>query len=539
MNQMMMCKYVSLVLLNIFCMTSFAITATPTNNSLCNSQNPEIVCTESGAVRGSPDGATLAFKAIPYAAPPVGALRWRPPAQPVAWTGIRDGSSYGASCPQLVENRVEGQEDCLFINVWRPTQTPTKPLPVMIWLTGGGNHVFSGAGSFGFGKVVYNGRALVPNDVIVVTYNLRLGVFGFLAHPALDQERVEKVSGNYGSLDQVEMLRWVNRNIAAFGGDPSRVFLFGTSAGGGNICALLTSPLTTGLIHGVAMQSSVPIGCELQTLADAQNGTGAEVTKRVGCVNQADTATCLREKSVNELVSALPGTFTVFPRLYGPNVDGVVFPQQPIERIQQKNYPPVPIIIGDTKDETMQFVNSVGPVTDGASYSAAIARVFGMTARDQIIEHYPLSNYPTPRAAFVQVTTDAQFTCQSRRLARTFASVQQPPVYRYVFAHSLENDPTQKALGAIHTIEHPFLFNWEGSYQPTAIDRKIQSLMLNYWSNMAKLGNPNGANAVTWTDAGKNGDTYLEISAASQVRQTLASTHCDFWDTVKLPQPHL
>ncbi len=535
----MMNKYLSLVLVNIFCTASLAIAATPSDNSVCNSQNPEIVCTESGAVRGAPDGATLAFKAIPYAAPPVGALRWRPPAKPIAWTGVRDGSSYGASCPQLVDNRVEGQEDCLFINVWRPTQTPTKPLPVMIWLTGGGNHVFSGAGSFGFGKVVYNGRALVPNDVIVVTYNLRLGVFGFLAHPALDQERAEKVSGNYGSLDQIEMLRWVNRNIAAFGGDPSRVFLFGTSAGGGNICALLTSPLTAGLIHGVSMQSSVPIGCELQTLADAENGTGAEVAKRVGCVNQADTAACLREKSVTELVSALPGTFTVFPRLYGPNVDGVVFPQQPIERIQQKNYPAVPIIIGDTKDETMQFVNSVGPITDGASYSAAIARVFGTSARDQIIEHYPISKYPTPRAAFVQLTTDAQFTCQSRRVARTFASVQQPPVYRYVFAHSLENDPAQKALGAIHTIEHPFLFNWEGSYQPTAIDKKIQGLMLNYWTNMAKHGNPNGSDAVTWPSAGKNGDTYLEISANSQVRQTLAETHCDFWDTVKLPQPHL
>ncbi len=532
-------KYVSLFFVNILCAMNLAIAATEGAISVCSDQQSDIVCTESGAVRGSLEGDTLAFKAIPYAAPPVGALRWRPPVKPVAWTGIRDGSNYGASCPQLVDNRVEGQEDCLFINVWRPTQKPTKPLPVMIWLTGGGNHVFSGAGSFGFGKVVYNGRALVPNDVIVVTYNLRLGVFGFLAHPALDQERTEKVSGNYGSLDQVEMLRWVNRNIAAFGGDPSRVFLFGTSAGGGNICALLTSPLTTGLIHGVAMQSSVPIGCELQTLADAENGTGAEVSKRVGCVNQTDTAACLREKSVNELVSALPGTFTVFPRLYGPNVDGVVFPQQPIERIQQKNYPPVPIIIGDTKDETMQFVNSVGPITDAASYYAAIARVFGMTARDQIVEHYPLSNYPTPRAAFVQVTTDAQFTCQSRRLARTFASVQKPPVYRYVFAHSLENDPVQKALGAIHTIEHPFLFNWEGSYQPTAIDKKIQSLMLNYWANMAKVGNPNGPGVLTWPDAGKNGDTYLEISAASQVRQTLAQTHCDFWDTVKLPQPHL
>jgi para-nitrobenzyl esterase len=170
-------------------------------------------------------------------------------------------------------------------------------LPVMVWLTGGGNHMLSGQGMSFFGGVVYNGVELVPQKVIFVSYNLRLGALGFLAHPALDAERAEKVSGNYGSLDQIAMLQWLHRNIGAFGGDPSRMFLFGTSAGGGNICALITSPLTRGLIRGAAMESSVPAGCEMQTLADAESGTGQRVVKTLGCEAAPDIAACIRGKS--------------------------------------------------------------------------------------------------------------------------------------------------------------------------------------------------------------------------------------------------
>ena len=189
----------------------------------------------------------------------------------MSWQGVRGGSRYGAMCPQFVGNEIEGEEDCLYVNVWRPKNKPARPLPVMVWLTGGGNHSFSGQGSPGFGGVVYNGKELVPHGVVFVSYNLRLGALGFLAHPALDAERAERISGNYGSLDQIAMLQWIHRNIAAFGGDPSRVFLFGASAGGGNICALLSSPLSRGLFHGIAMQSSVPVGCEIQTHTDAEN----------------------------------------------------------------------------------------------------------------------------------------------------------------------------------------------------------------------------------------------------------------------------
>src|SRR5258708_39770722 len=248
----------------------------------------EIVCIEQGPVRGVIEGRTLAFEGIPYAQAPIGPLRWKPPQPAGTWESVRDGSRYGAICPQFVGREIKGEEDCLYVNVWRPREKPDRPLPVMVWLTGGGNHSFSGQGSSAFGGVVYNGEQLVPEGVVFVSYNLRLGVLGFLAHPALDAERLEKISGNYGSLDQIAMLQWVQRNIGSFGGDPNRVFLFGTSAGGGNICALMTAPLAQGLFHGAAMQSSVPTGCELQTLADVEQRTGTRVAAATGCADATD-----------------------------------------------------------------------------------------------------------------------------------------------------------------------------------------------------------------------------------------------------------
>ena len=329
------------------------VPAGPASAATCSAEE-NVVCTDVGAVRGVREGQTVGFKGIPYAKPPVAALRWRPPEPPAAWDGVRDGSRTGPMCPQIVGGKVVGDEDCLTLNIWAPARPAERPRAVMVWLTGGGNHSLSGQGSPGFGGVTYDGEVLAGRgDVIFVSFNVRLGVLGFLAHPALSAERPERVSGNYASLDQIAMLNWLNRNIAAFGGDPSRVFLFGTSAGGGNICALMTSPMTKGLFHGAAMQSSVPAACELQTLAEVERGTGARVVKAAGCDQAGDVAGCLRTKSVEEIVSAVPGTFGIFPRIYGPNVDGHVFPDQPIKLIAAKRHHAMPAIVGGTADETI------------------------------------------------------------------------------------------------------------------------------------------------------------------------------------------
>jgi para-nitrobenzyl esterase len=495
----------------------------------------DVTCTEQGAVRGVVQGATMAFKGIPYAAPPVGALRWKPPAPAARWDGVRDGDRFGAICPQIVGEEVKGDEDCLYINVWRARDKPDRPLPVMVWLHGGGNHTRSGEGSADFGGVGYNGEQLVPQGVVFVSANSRLGVLGFLSHAGLSAERAENISGNYGSLDQIAVLQWIKRNIAAFGGDPSRVFLFGTSAGGGNTCALITSPLTRGLIHGVAMQSSVPAGCEIKTLAEDENDTGLRVAKAVGCGGAADVAACLRGKSTTEIVKAVPGTFSVFPRIYGPNMDGHIFPEQPIKVIAEQRHPAMPIIIGNTARETWGWSSFV---TDETSYIAALDKAFGAAARDRILKLYPVSAYASPRAALAQVTTDAEFTCTSRRVARTLSKAQREPVFRYIFDHSLENDPQLKALGAIHTLEHAFLFAWQGRYRPTDIDLVIQRRIVGYWTRLAKNGNPNGGGDPDWPAHSAN-DVYLEISASLAAKTGPLTANCDFWDGMPMLWPHL
>ena len=518
----------------LFAMTAATASAQAPN---CTANEPDIACTQQGAVRGVAEGDMLAFKGIPYARPPVGLLRWKPTEAAEPWSGVRDGSRFGAICPQIIGQEVRGDEDCLTVNVWRPRVKPAQALPVMVWLTGGGNHSFSGQGTPGYGGLTYSGEKLVPQGVVFVSYNLRLGVLGFLAHPALDAERPEKISGNYGSLDQIAMLRWLKANIAAFGGDPNKIFLFGTSAGGGNICALMTSPLTRGLIHGVAMQSSVPMGCEIQTLDDARKGTGARVATAVGCNSAADIAACLRGKSVLDIVSAVPGTFTVLPRLYGPNVDGHIFPDQLLKLITEGKYPTMPVIIGTTSQETLGWANSAGQVTDEASYAAAIDRVFGAASRERILANYPAKLYSTPRLAFMQVTTDSEFTCQSRRVARAFSKMQKEPVYRYFFTQALENDAALKANGVSHTIEHAFLF--PGRYQPTEAEAAIQRQMVGYWTRMARTGNPNGGNDPQWPASTVENDSYLEIGATTAAKKGPADAKCDFWDTVTFPWPHL
>ena len=464
-----------------------------------------------------------------------GNLQCRP--QPGTAFGME--SRFGAICPQLIGGEVKGEEDCLSLNVWRPKEKPTQPLPVMVWLTGGGNHSYSGQGSPGFGGVAYNGQQLVPQGVVFVSYNLRLGALGFLAHPALDAENPDRISGNYGSLDQIAMLQWVHRNIEAFGGDPNRVFLFGTSAGGGNICALMTSPLSKGLIHGVSMQSSVPAGCEMQTLANAESGTGARVAKSLGCETAPEIAMCLRGKSVTEIVTAAPGTFTVLGRVYGPNVDGHIFPDQPLKLIDDGRYPAMPAIVGNTAGETSGWADSAGKVTDEASYGSAIDKVFGSDARESILALYPSAAYASPRQAFAQLTTDAEFTCASRRVAAALSRVQKQPVYRYLFTRALENDPELKALGPVHTVEHPFFFSWQGRYRPSDSDRAIQKLMTGYWTRMAKTGNPNGDRDPEWPQAAAGGNGYIEIGASVIAGNGPAASHCDFWDKTPMLWPHI
>jgi para-nitrobenzyl esterase len=199
----------------------------------------------------------------------------------------------------------------------------------------------------------------------------------------------------------------------------------------------------------------------------------------------------------------------------------------------------MPVIIGNTAGETKLWADSAGPITDQGSYAAAVEKLFGAVERDRILALYPASKYPTPRDAFAQLTTDAEFTCQSRRVARALFQAQNKPVYRYLFNHPLENDPELKALGPTHTIEHPFFFAWQGKYRPSDTDRAVQRYLVGYWTRMAKTGDPNGGGDPQWPAYSSESDAYLEIGATTTAKTGPVEAHCDFWDTVPLLWPHV
>src|SRR5215813_7949423 len=317
------------------------ISSAPTGASAAP-QSP-VVATDKGPVRGVAIGQTQAFLGIPYAAAPIGDLRWRPPQEHAGWQGVLDASDYGAHCPQVATpyGLPSTTEDCLFLNVFTPDKTNRgRPhlLPVMFWIHGGGLVVGESDG--------YDPSNLVAQNVIVVTINYRIGELGFLAHPALSTESSTGASGNYGLMDQQAALRWVQRNIRAFGGNPDNVTIFGESAGGLSVHSQLASPLAAGLFHQAIVESG-SYSLSQPSLAVAE-ATGAAFAARAGCASQ--TADCLRSLSVSAVLAAQPGGTMV------PNLDGLVLPLTVRSAFTSGQFNQVPVIEGSNHDEWRLFV---------------------------------------------------------------------------------------------------------------------------------------------------------------------------------------
>lgn len=490
-----------------------------------------LVCAPAGGVRGLVEDGVVSYRGIPYAQSPIGQRRWRPPLPVEPWLGIRDARRFGPMCPQLAGNEVVGDEDCLTLNVWVPRSRRDQWLPVMVYLTGGGNHAQSGQGGGGANFV---GTRLTREGVILVTVNIRLGALGFLTHPALDAESDRRISGNYGSQDHVLMLNWVNRNIKAFGGDPKRVFLFGTSAGGATICGLLTSPLARGLFHGAVMESSVPTGCEYATKEQAQGGTGARLVKALGCDSSPDVARCLREKTPQDLVRAVPAVTNLFPRTYGPIVDGYVYPEQPMKRVTEGQVARVPVIMGNNLEEAASWVDALGPIENADQYRDALGRVFGKDLSEKVGAEYPSTSYASPRAAMIRAATDGLFTCMTRRVTHALAMNGGKPVYRYLFTHRLERS-RDGAVG--HSVEMPLLFQSWTDYAPGSRDIVVSERMVRYWTQFAKTGNPDPSKM--WRAVSGTASPYLELNERFEMKNDQADGHCQFWASVVLPSPHL
>ncbi|MCM3920183.1 carboxylesterase family protein [Frankia sp. AiPs1] len=480
-----------------------------------------------GSLAGSVVAGVDRFAGVPYAAPPVGALRWQPPKPAPAWTGVRGATAFGSQCPQATG----GVEDCLYLNVYTPPDAAAgRNLPVMVYLPGGAFVV--GAGSD------YDPTPLVTRgDVVVVTINYRLGLLGALALPGLDAEAGPAGSGAYGLLDQQAALSWVRQNIRAFGGDDRNVTLFGESAGATYTCLNVASPTAAGLFDAGISES----GCGLPTtpMAKAQQ-FGLALAHQLGCTTAdgaADIA-CLRSKSsdaVNAAAAAVGGNPSAVQLASIPAVGGGALPLSVDAAFQQRKVNKVPLVIGTNANEGRLFVYGQvsGPIpTDQASYLATLQIVvtstFGVPAATVAAE-YPLANYSSPAEAVSAVIGDSSFSCNSLR-EDGLAAAAGVRLFGYEFT-----EPHASPLGASHGSELPYLFAMPATAQFDATQRNLANQMIDYWTSIARTHQPNRPGLPVWPPYSPA--TVLQNIAAGAIGPVSTATfaqnhHCDFWKNV-------
>jgi para-nitrobenzyl esterase len=510
-----------------------------------NSSHPPLALTESGVVIGSTTDGGNEFLGIPYAAPPVGALRWRPPKRYGFFPGfVLQATQFGSECTQAAG----GSENCLFLNVFTPQMTSDdgwhdrdrRGLPVMFWIHGGG--LINGS------STPYNPELLVKKGVIVVTINYRLGFLGFFAQSAIDAEGHR--NGNYGLMDQQFALKWVRRNIANFGGDPDRVTIFGESAGGQSVYAHLASPLSSGLFRGAIAESGSYAEFQdyffnVVTLAQAETtGTqsvpsGAAIAASVGCTSQ--TASCLRAVPAATMIAKEP-----FP-LY-PFVDGTLLTQTIGAAFVSGEFNHVPVMAGTNHDEYRLFValdfDLVGnPILTSGAYETASNALWGPTLGPPVLALYPFAAYPNGGEALGASGTDGVFSCPARNVDRALSKL--VPTYAYEF-NDENAPPAQSAfgglltfpLGAYHSSELQYLFPGIDVFGlPTTLSSQQMQLsdaMVSYWTQFAKKGDPNSSSQPLWSPYSASTDEFQSlIPPAPGVESNFDSSHqCStFWDT--------
>jgi para-nitrobenzyl esterase len=491
---------------------------------------PSVVTTADGAVRGQAVAATDEFLGIPYAAPPVGALRWQPPQPAAPWHGVRPATSYAPHCPQPSSTfgLASTSEDCLYLNVFTPASNKAHNLPVMVWVHGGS--LLTGESND------YDPAELVRHGVVVVTINYRLGALGFLADAAL-ASRPGGPSGNYGLMDQQAALRWVQRNIRGFGGDPGDVTLFGESAGGLSTLAQLASPGARGLFQRAIVESGT-YQLTQQPLAAAE-AAGQAFAAKAGCASTAsastasakNTAACLRGLPVSTILA------DENPAGYTPDIDGAVLTQSVKSALARGQFNRVPVVIGTNHDEYRLFVavyQFLGQRVTAANYQSMIASTLGVSAAiaGKIAVQYPLSRYPSPPLALGAVGTDAIFACHALTAEESLARY--VPTYAYEFndesAPQLFLPPVGFPYGAAHASELPYLFSQTTVARPvpfTKAQQQLAAAMKQDWTNLAKTGIP----APGWPKFTNGSQQMLSLVPPTPQVETdfAAQHHCAFW----------
>lgn len=455
----------------------------------------------------------FAFKGIPFAAPPTGDLRWREPMPPVPWTETKMTDQFGPSpmqakpTPFLVYTREflipesPISEDCLYLNVWTSAKKSTKKQPVFVWIYGGG---FSSGGS---ACDIYDGAAMAEKGVVFVSFNYRVGVFGFFAHPELTKESPNHASGNYGIMDQIAALKWVAENIEAFGGDPSNVTIAGQSAGSFSVCTLVASPLTRGLFHKAIGESGSSVIADPKIkptdLAMAE-ADGKKITDGLNALSLAD----MRKLSAETLMKAGNTGFR-------PIADGYVLPAPVSEIFRNETYADVPLLTGWNADEGLVF-----------SYKSKEAYIAEATAKygadvAGYLKYFPAETEEQAKASQVATSRDMIFALPNYKWA-SFQSKRKSPAYVYYFSRKPPASPEYVKYGVFHTAEVPYALGnlnyFKRDLEDT--DRKISADMISYWVNFAKTGNPNGEGLPKWpafTTSGSEVMIFSEKSASGKM----------------------
>ena len=491
------------------------------------------VSTALGAVEGEAlESGVLKFAGIPYAAPPVGDLRWRPPRPAAAWEGSRDATRFAASCWQPLSppgsfydsGEIERSEDCLYLNVWTGAEHAEAALPVMVWIHGGGLQTGSGS------TLLYDGESLARRGVVLVTINYRLGPMGFLAHAELSAEDENGASGNYGILDQVAALQWVQANIAAFGGDPGRVTIFGESAGSWSVNYLTATPLAAGLFHR-AIGHSGGIFWPMPQLGGAES-EGAGVAQRLG----ASDLDAMRAATVEEVYEAAGAS--ELPTFVGIR-DGHVFPNDIYDIFAAGEQNDVDTIVGFNSDEGTALFAASGGITI-ADYREALAGTYGEHA-DAMLAVYPAEDDDQARVAAYENTADQFFAWQMRTWARLQSHTGEQPIRMYYFSRVPPWDEAE-TYGSYHAAEIVYAFDnlhrsgevrddigpFNHAWDET--DRALADTMASYWVNFAATGDPNGDGLPDWPVYDPDADGVLELGDKIGVIQGLLKDRLDAFD---------
>ena len=492
----------------------------------------EPVRIRSGLVTGVQDGDLVVYRGIPYAAPPIGTLRWKPPRPALAWEGIREATRFGLACPQspspLAPGRRQWSEDCLTINIWAPTVRPDTTLPVLVVIHGGGFFVNAGDGA------ILNGSNLAKRGIIVVTFNYRLGVFGFFAHPSLSKESATHTSGNYGLMDQIAALQWVRDNIRAFGGDPRNVTITGGSAGGSSVLYLMVSPLAKGLFSRAIAESAASVYGPLG--ARTERRYGIESREAQGLRLGADIAAlrALTDKELNEQAALETDVSFGDGPNYWPIVDGTVLPNEPWALYDSGKFAHVPLLIGSTADEGTVFALT-SPIKTREAWADNLAHRHPGAESEVQATYAPADSDLFP--VMVRWVNDWTFHGTARAVARAVAA-RHVPVFLFNFSRALPFHPPiegarERDMGASHSTETMYTFgNFVRPFATlvTDTDRALSTTMMDAWVQFIRTGDPNVAGLPTWPRYTKSSDQHMEFGDEIRVGSGLHSASLDAFD---------